>query len=117
VLFLFCFFTFLLFCFFTYCANLFFIVLNKSRHVAVYCLFWLFKRKKCFKNLPSFPSLLSLQAFGAVASSVTSLHIPKVFISKIGEDGESLILMADTDKENMNIVWLSIERQNPFSVV
>jgi hypothetical protein len=111
---LFYFFTFLLF--YLLCKFIFF-VLNKSRHVAVYCLFWLFKRKKCFKNLPSFPSLLSLQAFGAVASSVTSLHIPKVFISKIGEDGESLILMADTDKENMYIVWLSIERQNPFSVV
>ena len=32
--------------------------------------------------------ILSFKAFGTVASSVTSLHIPKVFISKIGENGE-----------------------------
>ena len=34
------------------------------------------------------PSSLWSQAFGAVASSCTSLHIPRVFISKIGPNGE-----------------------------
>ena len=32
--------------------------------------------------------IIPFKAFGTVASSVTSLHIPKVFISKIGENGE-----------------------------
>ena len=32
--------------------------------------------------------IIFFKAFGTVASSVTSLHIPKVFISKIGENGE-----------------------------
>jgi hypothetical protein len=117
VLFLFRFFAFLLFCFFTYCANSLFIVLNESRHVDIYFLLRLLKLRRHLKDFSSFPSVLSLQAFGAVASSVTSLHIPKVFISKIGEDGESLILMADTDRETKCIVWLAMERQNPFSEV